>query len=100
MKTASKQENRAPTPISIRTGMALGIIAAWHAQGKRIGFEERVEKMILPDAVDAEVGARKAFPLEPDSFQQFDGSFVVRQAGGLDPVQAQNGECETRHRPH
>ena len=55
----------------------------------RVVLEQRVEKMVLPQTVDAQIAARQPLPLEAEILKQLPGGLVVRQARRLQPVQAQ-----------
>src|ERR1700674_4723945 len=59
-----------------------------------VAAQNRKEQMILPFAFDAEVFAGIPLLLETSSCQQRSAGNVGRQAGGLDPMQAQPVERE------
>ena len=60
--------------------------------GRSIAGDQRVEIMILPYAVDSQVGSQKSLALESGFFKQAHRAQVVRNTGCLDPVQPQRLE--------
>src|SRR6476646_669619 len=64
---------------------------------QRIAFEQAVEHMILPRAVDAQIGARETFAAEACAFEQPDRCLVPRQARRFDAMQAQR--CKSKADP-
>src|SRR2546425_663551 len=58
----------------------------------RIVLQQGKKIMILPNAVDLQIAARPAFALEAGLLEHRRGSEVVRQAGGLQPMQAERHE--------
>src|SRR6266404_3473136 len=75
-----------PPPQARRGGLGWG-----HAA---VAAQNRKKQMILPFALDAEVFAGVPLLLETGSCQQGSARDVRRQAGGLDPVQAEPIESE------
>src|SRR4051794_7653597 len=65
---------------------------------RRLMFDEGVEDMIAPGAVDFEIGAGKALALEAVAFEQAYRGDVLRQAGRLDAVQAKRRKTVPRRR--
>src|SRR5882762_1567004 len=59
-----------------------------------VAAQNRKKQMILPFAFDAEVFAGVSLLLETGSGEQRSAGGVCRQAGGLDPVQAEPIERE------
>src|ERR1700732_3426748 len=45
------------------------LVVPRHAKRHRIGFQQAVEQMILPDAIDPQIGAGVALPGKSRSFQ-------------------------------
>src|SRR5215467_9773177 len=64
----------------------------------QIAAQERVEYMVLPAAVDAQILAGIALFAEAELLQQAAAGRIVRQAGGLDAVQAEPVEHEQHER--
>ena len=64
----------------------------------RIVLQQGEKIMILPNAVDLQVAARHAFALEARLLEHARGGQVVRQARGLQPMQAERAEGEG-HQP-
>src|SRR4051794_8884573 len=63
----------------------------------RIVRDPGVEVMVLPDAVDPEIGSKKSFAPESGFFKHADRPGIVGNTGRFDPVQPQRIEGETRH---
>src|SRR5689334_23939592 len=67
---------------------------------RSIARKAREQQMVLPQPVDAEVLPRVALAREAGVFQEPDRGRIGRNAGGLEPVQAQRAECERHQRAH
>src|SRR6202047_1803073 len=57
-------------------------------------LQPRIEQMILPDTVDAQIFARIALAYESGVFQKPRRAGIGRDAGGLDAMQPQGAEGE------
>src|SRR5262245_46173315 len=62
-------------------------LAPRRALNARVGLEQRVKQVVLPDAVDPQIATRETLALETCSLQKLDRGLVGRQAGRLQPVQ-------------
>src|SRR4051812_2155287 len=71
-----------------------------HGALLRVVLQTRIEQVVLPLAVDAEVLARVALALEAGLLQQPDRGLVGRDARGLEAVQPQIAERERDERAH
>src|SRR6188768_4086694 len=58
-----------------------------------VAGNQGVEVVILPDAVDTQVGAQESLASESGFFKQTHRALVVRNTGCLDPVQPQRFEA-------
>src|SRR6185312_11660360 len=58
----------------------------------KILVQQAEQKMILPDAVDAEIAPRQPLPAEAAFLQHTDRGCVRRDAGGFDAVQVELAE--------
>ena len=64
--------------------------------GARIVGDQGVEIVIVPDAVDSQIGSQQSFATKSGFFKHADRSLVVGNTGGLDAVQPERLESVAR----
>src|SRR5690606_23398557 len=53
--------------------------------------------MVLPGPGNPEIGSRQSFASKSGFFKHADGTRIIGNTGGFDPVQPQRTECENQH---
>src|SRR5262245_5443404 len=93
----SNQDTTQPALTLQKSSIHPGMDAVLHPH---VAAHQRIEQVVLPHAIDAEIFARKALAREPGLFEQPDRRHIGGDARGLEAVQPKRSECEWDERQH
>src|SRR6185295_1316902 len=96
----SARSARAPPPRLPSPDNPLDIQLLQMRLAAQVVLQQSKQIMVLPNAVDLEIAARAPLARKSGLFQDARGGNVVRQTGGLEPMQAQDVEGKRQHAAH
>src|SRR5262245_39491167 len=102
---AARQRQRtrragAPPPRLPSPGNPLDIQLLLNAASGAVVLQQGKQIVVLPDTVDLEIAARAPLARKSGFFQDARGGNIMRQTGGLEPMQSQHVEGERQHGTH